>query len=391
MKRFLKPFINTQGVASSLWIMVCFSVISLTLPSGSMGQKVMAQEKGSKFSHPGLLLDQTQLNHFSASIRNAKSDTLKAAYQSLLTDPRSSDDYLPNPQAVVQVASFGMTSSERAIKDDAMAAYLNALRWVETGSVRHLAKAIEIMDAWAVVYETMEVAQGQKSGRQAQLESAWILPMWANAGEIIKHHHQGSAKWPYKKEKIFRRFIDRLYQQSVPAQTLQNNWGAAAAMAAMAAGVFMDDERRYLQGLRAVTRLLPTLIGADGEVYELRVRDCGHPQYSLAAFVQAAEIAFNQGDTSIWLHGAEEGVPTLARGMEYMARALIEGSPARDCRSKTDGDIGRLHDGYGPTAVRRYLSLGYPLFFSRKIVEQRGIDGASFQFLGWTSLFSEND
>jgi hypothetical protein len=263
-----------------------------------------------------------------------------------------------------------------------MAAYLNALQWVATADPRHRDKAMGILDGWAATFERLIAAPGTPA-RAIQLESAWTLPVWANAAEIIRHYDDGAARWNAQAVAAFGRFIDRLFAQAERASNRPNNWGASAALAMMAAGVFQDNRERYATGLARLKRLLPEIISADGEVRELRSRDCLHPQYSLTGFVQAAMIATNQRDDTIWRLTDRRGDPVLARGLEYMAAALTEGTEARDCRRR--GSIGRLLAGYGAIAVAELRRLGIPIPRFEVLTRGSGADRESFQFVGWSA------
>jgi Alginate lyase len=344
-------------------------------------------QRPATFAHPGLLATQKQLDGFKAAVNAEQPNAIKEAYQLVQDDPRSSSAYRPTPTAVVEVTSGTTTAGETAIKGDAMAAYLNALQWVKSGDARHRDKAVEILNAWAATFQSIRAVKTDKGGslKQAALEASWTLPVWLNAAEIIRHHGQGAARWPPQDIAAFDRFASKLYEESRKAQGRKSNWGAAAAMAAMALGVYQNDQVRYAQGLQQTKALLQELVSPDGEVFELRSRDCGHPQFTLTAFVQAAAIASNQGDSSVWLTGNQGGAPALARGLEYMATALTQGSSARDCRVN-GGLPGAVLSGYANIAILEYGKLKVPLPRFSEAVRAKGLDGASGQFVGWSGV-----
>lgn len=357
----------------------CFAAVPAPFDAPALAQE--------NFRHPGLLQTQQQLQRLSA--RSPTSDIAADTYKLMQDDPRSSGDYQPQPLAVVDVISSGAGPAEKAFKDDAIAAYLNAMLWVKTGDSVHRDKAMEILDVWASTFETVATdVDARNSPRQPQLEAAWALPMWVNAAEIIRYYDNGRAGWPPESIDRFDLFIDRLFAFSSQAMDRKSNWGASASMAAVAVGVYQNDRRRYKAGLNSIKKLMPAVISEDGEINELRTRDCSHPQYSLAAFVQAATIAGNQGDQSLWLFGqTADTQPLLARGLEYMAEALSEGSPVRDCQRR--GHIGKLGAGYGDIALQEYQERGIFLPTLRKVVQFTGVDKPSYQFLGWSSATYE--
>lgn len=335
--------------------------------------------------HPGLLHSQQQLAAFKAAVGDPHScPVFRAAYLELQRDFRASHQYVPHPVGHVVVSPGEASRREKSFKDDALAAYLNALQWVATGNARHRDKALQILDGWATAYQDITAVHG-KEKRQVSLakvralELAWVLPIWANGAEIMQHYDNGAAGWKSESVAAFGQFIERLYAERRGIAGDPSNRGVSAALSMMAAGVFRDDRARYQEGRRRIRGFLPTVILPNGEIRELRSRDCHHPQYSLTGFVQAAEIANNQGDESIWMESDGRGLPLLGRGLEYIATALVDGTEARDCRGK------KLLPGYASLAIiqARRAGLSIPKFDA--LARQSGHDGASLQFVGWTA------
>jgi hypothetical protein len=62
--------------------------------------------------------------------------------------------YRPHPTRVV----VGNTVAAWPEKEDSAAAYTHALLWFITQDVRHAAKSVEIMDAWATTFRDWQVA-----------------------------------------------------------------------------------------------------------------------------------------------------------------------------------------------------------------------------------------
>jgi hypothetical protein len=325
-----------------------------------------------------LLNTEGGLKAFRAAARSAKKDrAFEAAYAAIQNDPRASADYQPRPAEIVEVSAGGRPAGEKRFKDDGMAAYLNALQWAATGKREHRDKAIEILDGWARTYRGMRVVEGRITTEQ--IEAAWALPVWTNTAEIIRHFDIAAAGWNQQAITVFDGFIERLYQKAILIETSDTNRGVSGALAALAAGVFQDDRKKYATGLARLQALMPVIIRPDGEVFELHSRDCHHPQYSLTAFVQAAEIATNQGDDSLWLASTDGGRPRLARGLEYMGTALTSGTDARDCRRS------KVLAGYAGIAVLQYSRLGIPLPVFKSLAGSIREDQSSYQFIGWSA------
>ena len=305
------------------------------------------------FVHPGLINSSRSLTELSQLETENGNSARRESYSRLLEkDHRFAADYQPQPMAYVVVTAGGTNPKERRFRNDTIAAYFTALRWVETGDDRYRATSIAIMNAWAETFVALQNDVGTWP-EQERLEAAWAVPIWTNAAEIILSYkpRQGvRTEWKDDDVRQFRRFVKRMHDRIGEIHNKPSNQGVSAALADMTLGVFDNDRPLYESGLRQMRELMPKIIHPDGEVKELRKRDCNHPQYSLVGFTQAAEIEMNQTgrSTLATLRRPGDTEPMLAAGIEYMARALNEGSDARDCRAK------RLIDGFAPIALRLY-------------------------------------
>ncbi|WP_437528530.1 alginate lyase family protein [Sorangium sp. So ce726] len=338
------------------------------------------------FRHPGLFLTQTRLDNAKAAWNASTGSVMKTGYQVVLNDSRSAYTYSHSALSNVQVVGSAIGDQEARFKNDAQAAYLNALRWVKTGDARHRDKSIAILNDWAKTFRSFSVASGTNSA-QVQLEAAWMLPVWVSAAEIIRHYNGGEAGWSNADIATFNGFVDRLYNEAEKARTRVNNWAVSAGLAMMAAGVYQDNAARYTAGLTRITEMIPLSVFSSGEVNELKDRDCTHPQYNLEGLSQAAEIAVIQaGDTSVWMwKGAGETTPRLAKGLEYMAKSLQSGSGVRNCKGQ------HMEAGYMDIAVNSYMNRGVAIPNFQSLAKAQRPDGGSMQFLGWTSATHGRD
>ena len=338
------------------------------------------------FRHPGIFLTQARLDSFKAAQNSANPSVLKTGYQAVMNDSRSAYTYSHKALSNVQVVGSAIGDQEARFKNDAQAAYLNALRWVKTGDARHRDKAVAILNDWGRTFRTFSVASGTNAA-QVQLEAAWMLPVWVSAAEIIRHHNNGEAGWAQADITTFSGFVDRQYTEAAKARTRVNNWAVSAGLAMMAAGAYQDNPTRYAAGLQRVTEMIPLSVFSSGEVNELKDRDCTHPQYNLEGLAQAAEIAVIQaGDTSVWLwKAAGETTPRLAKGLEYMAKSLQSGSGVRNCKGQ------HLEAGYMDIAVNGYMNRGVAIPNFQALAKARRPDGSSMQFLGFTTATHGRD
>lgn len=319
---------------------------------------------------------------------------MKIGYQRVISDVRSAYTYSHQALVNEEVVAGASNDQEKRAKDDAMAAYLNALRWVESDDVRYRDKAIAILNDWGKTFRTFSVASGTPSDG-VQLEAAWLLPMWVSAAEIIRYYNNGQAGWSQADISTFDSFLERLYTEAHKARnrvatTTENhagNWSVSAALAMMAVGVYQNKASRYLSGLQRITEMIPLSVFADGEVNELKARDCIHPQYNLTGLVQAAAMAQIQADDkSVWMwESSGETTPRLAKGLEYMAKSLVDGTGVRDCSGSN------LQYGYMDIAVDAYMNLGVAIPNFQQLTKLRKPDGSSNQFLGWTTATHGRD
>ena len=338
------------------------------------------------FRHPGIFLTQARLDAFKAATNATTDSVIKIGYQAVLDDSRSESTYAHQALSNVQVVGSAIGPQEARYKNDAQAAYLNALRWVKTGDTAHRDKAIAILNDWARTFRTYSVASGTDSA-QVWLEAAWMLPVWVSAAEIIRHHNNGEAGWSQADIATFNGFVDRQYAQAQQAKVRVNNWAVSAGLAMMAAGAYQDNPSRYSAGLQRIMEMIPLSVFSSGEVNELKARDCTHPQYNLEGLAQAAEIEVIQtGDTSVWMYtGSGETTPRLAKGLEYMAKSLLNGSGVRNCKGQ------HLEAGYMDIAVNGYMNRGVAIPNFQALAKARRPDAGSMQFLGFTTATHGRD
>ncbi|CAM5693854.1 hypothetical protein SPURM210S_07996 [Streptomyces purpurascens] len=105
----------------------------------------------SSFVHPGVTVSKGQLD-FTRSKVNSGAQPWKGAFDRMMASKYADLNRTPEPRAVVECGSYsnpnhGCTDE----REDAIAAYTQALAWYITRDERHARKAIELMDAWSAV------------------------------------------------------------------------------------------------------------------------------------------------------------------------------------------------------------------------------------------------
>ncbi len=141
--------------------------------------EVMRRDAGGVFRHPGILVNQDQLDFIKAKIA-AGVEPWASAFAKAKSSKWGALSYKPTPVAIVECGPYTNPdigcSNER---NDSVAAYTQALLWYFTGDVQYADKAIEIMNAWSAVLK-------DHTNSNAPLQSAWCGAMVPRAAEIIR-------------------------------------------------------------------------------------------------------------------------------------------------------------------------------------------------------------
>lgn len=136
------------------------------------------------FTHPGVTVSKPQLD-FARSKVLSGAQPWKTAYDRMAASKYADLNRTPTPRAIVECGSYsnpnlGCTDE----REDAIAAYTQALMWYVTRDARHATKAIQLMDAWSAVIR-------DHTNSNAPLQTGWAGSSWAKAAEIVKHTWTG--------------------------------------------------------------------------------------------------------------------------------------------------------------------------------------------------------
>ena len=299
------------------------------------------------FIHPGILVNRAQLDEIKRRVA-AGVEPLASAFKALLASPSGALLYRPVPRASVVCGSY--SNPDLGCKDeqaDSEAAYAQALAWYVTRNPAYAENAIKIMDAWA------NVLQGGHSDANGPVQAAWCAEVWPRAAEIIRCSYRG---WSDAEIAKFQNMLRTQYLPSIMHGCTENgNKELSMAEALVNVGVFNDDRPAFELGLKMWRGRTPAYIyltsdgptpvpppggpvavqGAswsnkgmmprlvDGLLQET-ARDSQHPALALAAMVNAAETARQQG---VDLY-AEQGKRIVA-ALEFQAQYLAPNSAPR--------------------------------------------------------------
>jgi hypothetical protein len=282
------------------------------------------------FVHPGVINTRASLDFVKGRIA-AGAQPWKRAYDELVAHSLSSLSRNPRPYVTVECGPYSNPnigcSQER---DDAAAAYANALLWAYTGNTARAQKAIQIMNAWSGTITG-------HSNHNEDLQTGWAGSNWTKAAEIIRHTGAG---WASADVTRFQNMLVNVYYSEISSGSGSNgNWELIMTDAIIGIGVFANNRTIFNRGLELWRGRVPAYIyiTSDGSLPKAppgrsrpnwygpsryveglaqeTCRDLGHTSYGLAAMSYTAETARIQG---VDLYGEQSR--RLRAGWEFNTR-----------------------------------------------------------------------
>ncbi|MFT7559006.1 MAG: hypothetical protein ACI93R_000909 [Flavobacteriales bacterium] len=222
-------------------------------------------------------------------------------------------------------------------RDDALAAYTQALLWHLSGEINYADSSISILNSWSGL-------RGFSSGTgQDKLQAAWLGAIFACAAELMRDY-PGWKKDDI--EKLQAMFKHTFYPQLNHMSHWNGNVDLTQIEAILAIAVFNDDEQELQLGLKRFEQRIPAYfyltsdgplpIAINNDERNIKVfwstptqwidglsqescRDNGHhSQFALGSAIHAAEIAWNQGIDIYTKHQTR-----LVMAMELLAQQLL--------------------------------------------------------------------
>lgn len=354
------------------------------------------------FRHPGVLVTTAQLDLVRSKLA-AGAEPWKTAYEAMRTSAYASLDRAPTPYEIVECGSYsnpniGCTEE----REDALAAYTQALLWYLTKDRRHAQKAIEIMDAWSASIT-------DHTNSNAPLQTGWSGASWARAAELIRYTYDG---WPTSRVNRFKTMLREVYLPELingAAVNKNGNWELIMMDAAIGIAVFLDDRATFDKAVATTRCRVPAYIylesdgaypkspcGSSKDTPEELVaywqgqstfvdglaqetcRDFGHTGWGFEGAAHVAETA--------WIQGVDlysEIQTRMTKALEFHAKYdLGEAAPSWLCG-------GTIKPGLGPTLEvahnhyrnRRNIRLPETL----RLIQSKRPMGANY-FLAWETL-----
>ena len=304
-------------------------LLTLLLIIGTSNAKTLAGD----FIHPGGINSKAELDFVKDRIK-AGAQPWKGEFDQL----KGSGYASRGAHGLKNINSDGKDAE--VSREDAIAAYAQALLWYFTDEEAYAKRSIAILNSWS------ELQRFTAGSDQDRLQAGWIGSVFASAAEIMRGHPDWPARDVEQFQAMFRRAF---YPQLITASTWNGNVDLTQIDALMAIAVFNEDKEEFRKGLdrlkirnRAYFYLQsdgprPAPIAGDGGdlqafwsspkrwidgLTQETCRDNGHhSQFGLGSALHAAEIAWHQG---VDVYGENQERYTAA--MELLATQFLSGS-----------------------------------------------------------------
>ncbi|MFJ8080137.1 alginate lyase family protein [Streptomyces sp. NPDC096205] len=360
-----------------------------------------ARSAPTTFTHPGVTVSRSQLD-FARTQVLAGAQPWKGAFDQMMASRYADQSRVPKPRAVVECGSYsnpnyGCTDE----REDAIAAYTNALAWYITREPRYAQKAIQLMDAWSAVIQ-------DHTNSNAPLQTGWAGSSWPKAAEIIKHTYTGG----WANSGRFATMLRNVYlPEIINGSNSNGNWELSMMEAAVGISVFLEDKASYdkaMQKFRTRTAAY-VYLASDGELPKTvpsqnldtrdkivkywqgqttfvtgltqeTCRDLTHTGYGISAISHVAETSRIQGQD---LYGTDVG-ERLRHALGFQAKyELGTAVPGWLCG-------GTLHLGLGPVTEVGHNALhnrlGIAMTNTQALTERNRPAGSNNLFVAWETL-----
>ncbi|SEG10101.1 Alginate lyase [Actinacidiphila yanglinensis] len=353
------------------------------------------------FTHPGVMVSLPQLDFIKGKVQ-ANAEPWKDAYNQMTGSSYASLSRTPKPRASVDCGPYsnpnnGCTDE----RQDAIAAYTDALAWYISGNSAYAQKSIELMNAWASTIT-------QHTNSNAPLQTGWAGSVWPRAAEIIRYTYSG---WSAADITKFSTMLRTVYLPEVINGSNSNgNWELTMMEAAVGISIFLNDATdydkaitRYLNRVAAYVYLstdgaLPKTVPGSGLDTSAKIisywqgqstfvtgltqetcRDFTHTGYGIASISDVAETAAIQGQ-DLYPQVGERLRQALGFQSKY---ELGTAPPSWLCG-------GSLTLGLGPVTEVGYNALhnrmGIAMTNTQTLTESRRPAGTNDLFVAWETL-----
>ncbi|MFJ3193876.1 alginate lyase family protein [Streptomyces griseoviridis] len=398
--------VRRRAAALGAVALLTAAVASCGVTGGGNRTMARALPPDAAFTHPGVLVSKGQLDAVREHVNAGKQPWL-GAFLDMRDSKYGSYKYRPQPYESVDCPG-GDRAAEPAHgcleeRQDAIAAYTQALLYTVTGKQQHAAKAREIMDAWSAKIK-------RHTEEDAGLQTAWAGSTWARAAEIVRY--APGAGWPADRVRRFETMLRTAYLPNVTRRVpdYNGNWDLAMTDAAIGIAVFTDDHKGFDTAVSRFRDRVPAYfyLEKDGKVpltppgstmttpqrltsywfkqttfkdglAQETCRNFKHVGYSLAATGHIAETAWHQG-VDLYDDVKDRLRAALALHARYQ---LGEPAPGWLCGGRIDRSMGADLE-----VALNHLEdrLDLPVPEARKLAERDRPSGTDDLFVSWETL-----
>ncbi|MET9495101.1 alginate lyase family protein [Streptomyces sp. NPDC006552] len=360
-----------------------------------------AEAAPTAFAHPGVTVSRAQLDFAKAKV-DAGAQPWKSAFDQMIAGKYADLNRTPKPRATVECGSYsnpnyGCTDE----REDAIAAYTDALAWYFTRDERYAKKSIALMDAWSGTIK-------EHTNSNGPLQTGWAGSSWPKAAEIIKYTYTGG----WANEARFKTMLRDVYLPKIINGSNSNgNWELSMMEAAVGISVFLEDKASYDKAMAkfrtrtaayvylASDGALPRTVPSQNLDTKAKIvsywqgqstfvtgltqetcRDFTHTGYGISAISHIAETSRIQGQD---LYGTDVG-ERLRQALGFHAKyELGEAPPSWLCGGSVTRGLGPVTEvGYNALHTR----LGTAMTNTQKLTEQQRPAGSDNLFVAWETL-----
>ncbi|HEX4221615.1 MAG TPA: alginate lyase family protein [Pseudonocardiaceae bacterium] len=353
------------------------------------------------FVHPGVLDSKAQLDFVRTKVQ-AKAEPWTSAYNAMIGSSYASLSRKPTPYTTVECGPYsnpniGCTNE----REDAIAAYTDALAFYLSGNAAYAQESIKLMDAWSATITG-------HTNSNAPLQTGWAGSSWARAGELIRYTYTGG--WANMAR--FETMLRNVYLPTVIKGSNSNgNWELVMMEAAVGISVFLDDKTDYDTAMNKYMLRVPAYIylSSDGALPKTvpgsglttssqiigywqgqstfvngltqeTCRDFTHTGYGIASISDIAETSRIQGTD---LYTGDIGT-RLRYALGFQAQYELGAAvPSWLCGGKVNKGLGPVTEvGYNALSFR----LGNVMTNTGKLTDQDRPEGSNALFTGWGTL-----
>ncbi|GAB3943184.1 alginate lyase family protein [Kribbella albertanoniae] len=383
-------------------------VVSAGLVAGALSSPAAAvqpaapapAEAPAVFAHPGVGVSRAQLDFVKAKVQ-AGAQPWTNAYNQARNSAYGSLSRTPTPRAVVECGpysqpNYGCTNE----RQDAIAAYTDALIWYISGDVRYAQKSIELMDAWSATIR-------DHTNSNAPLQTGWAASSWPKAAEIIKHAY---GNWPNSGR--FGTMLRNVYvPEIINGSNSNGNWELTMIEALQGIGVFLEDRAIYDKAISLFSYRAPAFVYLESDgalpktvpsqnlntrekivsywhgqgtfvngLTQETCRDFVHTGYGISAISHVLETARIQGIDMYPQYGER-----LRHALGFQSRweRNLEPVPSWLCGGSVTRGLGPITEvGYNALHTR----LGIAMANTQALTESRRPSGTNALFVAWETL-----